>query len=206
MFDTATSYEIETHVFCALLWAAAMFSFTRTLPLRTFRQLRSNGGQPHMYVGKKPKEKRPLIRISSTSLWIPQKFMCRGWSSWLFNPFSMNPFEEFCHTDSFSLSNPLYFCERTQTDTDICCLNVYLSSLTFLNQKKKCCFRPLWSFSMRKEMRLSVFHRWYVMLVWLVHPYFLLGLWEGCEKQRWIPKTQTFQSTTKPLLVNEERL
>ena len=59
------------------------------------------------------------MRTSSTSLWIPQKFMCRRWSPWLFNPFSMNPFEEFCHTDSFSLSNPLYFCERTQKDTAV---------------------------------------------------------------------------------------
>ena len=90
-----------------------------------------NGGPaPHVR-----REETFFMRISSTSLWIPQKFMCRWWSPWLFNPFPMKSFEEFCHTDSFSLSNPLYFGKRTQTDTDICCLDVYLSSLTFLNQK-----------------------------------------------------------------------
>ena len=75
------------------------------------------------------------MRISSTSLWIPQKFTCRGWNSWLFNPFSMKSFEEFCHTDSFSLSNLLYFSKRTQTNADVCSLDVYFPCLTLLNQK-----------------------------------------------------------------------
>ena len=47
----------------------------------------------------------------------------------------MKPFEELGHTDSFSLSNSLYLCERTQTDADVCGLDVYFPRLTLLNQK-----------------------------------------------------------------------
>ena len=47
----------------------------------------------------------------------------------------MNSFEEFSHTDSFSLSNSLYLCERTQTNADVCGLDVYFPRLTLLNQK-----------------------------------------------------------------------
>ena len=75
------------------------------------------------------------MRTSSTYLWIPQKFTCRGCNSWLFNPFSMKHFEDFAHTDSFFLSNSLYFCEGTQTGADVCGLDVYFPCLTLLNQK-----------------------------------------------------------------------
>ena len=47
----------------------------------------------------------------------------------------MKPFEDFAHTDSFFLSNPLYFCEGIQTGADVRCLDVYFPRLTLLNQK-----------------------------------------------------------------------
>ena len=92
----------------------------------------------------------------------------------------MKLFEEFGHTDSFSLSNPLYFFERTQTHTDVCGLDVYFPCLTLLNQK------VLFQTSVivfNEERNTFAYFPLLICHVGVVCAPFP-GLLEGCEKQR----------------------